>query len=172
MNIEVFILSKTSTLNKVNPKIELNTSILPIKEVSKNQWKELGKLQGRGATVYLRYRYGSPDTHVLLGYVNEKLAHVEWIVPDYKINKRYSFVTEGSYAIISCLTAPEFRGSSIYPSQIQEAVKSNITADKFWIWTTPSNKASLKGILKAGGKKVIEIVQRKWFWGFISRIEY
>jgi hypothetical protein len=156
----------------VSPKVSVDTEVVRIKHLTSLQWRHLKQLQGLLNVLYLRLRYGSADTRVLLAYSESALVHAEWIVPARKIRGRYPFVSTGSYAIISCLTSPRFRGLRIYPSQIQRVVKSSIATEEFWIWSASDNVASLKGIRKAGGAKVAELVQKKWFWGCMSRIEY
>jgi hypothetical protein len=157
---------------KVDSKIQIETKLLRLGEATTQQWMDLRKLLGRFAVLYLKWRYGSPETYILLAYVDKTLVHIEWIVPANKIRGRYPFVTKDSYSIISCLTSQSFRGLGIYPSQIQEVVKSNIPAKLFWIWATYSNVPSLRGIGKAGGVKIGEFIQEKWFWGCISHVEY
>lgn len=166
---EVFTLSKNLP-QRVTAKVELNTKLLRLNELTTEHRRLLNGLQGRFAVLYLKWRYGSPQTYILLAYVDKTLAHIEWIVPAGKIMGRYTFVTKGSYSIISCLTSQSFRGLGIYPSQIQKVVESDVPAKMFWIWTPSTNTPSLKGIYKAGGIKVAEFVQQKWFWGCISRI--
>jgi len=171
INHEVFIVTKALPAN-VGAALETNTRICRLNELTPREWAQIRKLQGRRAVLYLRLRYGSADTYILLSYVGEEPAHIEWIVPASKIRGRYPFVTKDSYSIISCLTAHSFRGLGIYPSQIRRVVESDIPARMFWIWTASTNTPSLKGIRKAGGAKVGELVQKKWFWGCISHIEY
>jgi len=169
---DVFVLKKNGISDIVTSKAEVVTEILRLCALKRSWLRELKRLQGSTAVSYLKLRYGSGNTYVLLAYVDNTLAHVEWIVPAGKIRGRYPFVTEDSYSIISCLTAPSFRGLGIYPSQIQKVVKSDIPAKIFWIWSESTNIPSLKGICKAGGIKVGELVQKKWFWGCVSHIEY
>lgn len=167
----VFILRPKEISSIAVLKVKVDTKLLRINDLTHRQWKQLKQLQGRLAVSYLKLRYGSPNTYILLAYVGEALTHVEWIVPASRIKSRYHFVSEDSYSIISCLTAPRFRGLGIYPSQIQKVVQS-IRAKMFWIWTVSTNTSSLEGIRKAGGMKAGELVQKKWFWGYISHIEY
>jgi GNAT superfamily N-acetyltransferase len=168
---EVFIFSKEPP-QRVSPKIELETKLLRVSEVTAQQWSQLKQLQGKLAVFYLRFRYGSPDTYILLGFAKGKLVYVEWVVPSKKIRSRYPFVKENTYFIMSCLTSPDFRGLGIYPALIQKAVQSHINSKIYWGAAAPTNIPSLKGIYKAGGVKVGEFVQKKWFWGCISHIEY
>jgi hypothetical protein len=155
----------------VSPKVPVDTEVVRIKQLTSLQWRRLKQLQGPLNVLYLRLRYGSADTRVLLAYSEGALVHAEWIVPARKISGRYPFVSTGSYAIISCLTLPACRGLGIYPSQIQRVVDSEISTRTYYIWTTSSNEPSLKGIFKAGGTKFTDIVQTKWFWGCISKVE-
>jgi hypothetical protein len=168
---EVFIFREKPT-QRVNPKIEVDTRLYRLSEITNRQWKQLRDLQGQLVVIYLRSRYGTPETYLLLTFIEEKLAHIEWIVPAYKLKYRYPFVSNNSYSIISCLTARDFRGLGIYPSQIQRVVNSNISANKYWIWTELDNLPSLRGINKAGGIKVGEFVQTKWIWGLFSKVRY
>ncbi|MHC4075144.1 MAG: hypothetical protein ACYSRZ_01850 [Planctomycetota bacterium] len=168
---EVFTLSRKLP-DKVTAKVKLSTKVFYLNELTDEYWKQLTQFQGRFAVSYLKWRYGSSETYILLAYLNETLVHVEWIVPPGKIKGRYPFVTEDSYSIISCSTSTGFRGLGIYPSQIQGVVNSDIPAKMFWIWTSSTNIASLKGIRKAGGVKVAEYVRTKWPWGRIFHIEY
>ncbi len=169
---EVFVLKKNEISDIVTPKVKVGTKILPLRGLKGNQLREVRRLQSRAAVAYLRLRYGSLNTYILLAYVEEALSHVQWIVPAKKIKGRYPFVTEGSYSIISCLTAPRFRGLGIYPAQLGRVMESAIPSNKYWIWTASDNISSIKGIRKAGGIKVREFIQEKWFWGCISHIEY
>jgi len=156
----------------VAPKVSVETKILWLNEVTNQQWKQLKQLQGKFAVTYLRFRYNSPDTRILLAFCKRKLIHVEWIVPAKKIRRRYHFVTEHSYLIISCLTSPDFRGKRVYPSQLRRAVESSIPTDTYWGLAEYRNIPSLKGISKAGGVKVGEFIQKKWLWGCVSHLKY
>jgi hypothetical protein len=168
---EVFTLAKKLP-QRADPKIKVDTKLLQLLEVTAEQWRQVKRLQGLFPALYLKWRYGSPDTFILLAFVDQILSYIEWIVPARKIKSRYSFVSEDSYSIISCLTEPRFRRLGIYTSQIQKVVESDIPAKMFWIWTESTNIPSLKGISNAGGIKVGEFVQKKWFWGCISHLEY
>ena len=157
---------------RMYPKIEVDTKLLQLGAVTPQQWRQLKQLQGQFTVLYLRFRYGAPGTHILLAFRGGKLANIQWVVPAYKLKPRYPFVSDNSYSIISCFTRPCFRGLGIFPSQIQRIVESNIPAKLFWIWSASTNEPSLKGIRKAGGKRVGEFVHNKWFWGCVSHIEY
>lgn len=156
----------------VIPKVTVDTELLQMNNLTPLQWKELKQLQGRFRVLYLKLRYGSPNTYILLAYVEKVLAHVEWIVPAEKIVRRYNFVTDNSYSIIACLTSGSSRGLGIYPSQIQKVAESDIPAKMFWIWASAANVQSLKGIRKAGGVKVGEFIRGKLPKGCFSRIKY
>jgi len=168
---EVFTITEKA-YKRLNPKVEIETKLLQLREVTSQQWRQLKQLQGQFTVLYLKFRYGAPDAHILLAFAGCELAHVEWIIPAYRLKGRYPFICDNSYSIISCLTTEGFRGLWIYPSQIQKVIESRISAKEFWIWTASTNISSLKGITKAGGIKVGKFIQRKWFWGCISRIKY
>jgi hypothetical protein len=168
---EVFILPK-EFCEAVTAKIELNTDILALNKLTAEHWKKLEAFQGRWTVFYLKLRYCSADSRVLLAFAGENLVHIEWIVPSKNMKSRYSFLPEDSYSIISCLTSSKFRGLGIYPSQLRKAAESNLPAKMFYIWAAADNNASLNGILKAGGVKIGELVQKKWLWGCFSHIKY
>jgi hypothetical protein len=177
---EVFTFSKDSA-EKVEPKVQVETKLLRLSEVTAQQWKQLRHLQGRTGTLYIRWciailyirwRYGSPDTYILLAYVQGKLAHVGWVVPAKKIKKRYSFVADGSYFIIASFTPVDFRGLRIYPSQLRRIVESDIESETYWGLVACHNIASLKGVRRAGGIKAGEFIHEKWLHGVISRGKY
>lgn len=154
---------------KVESRIEVDTKFLHLEEVTVRDWRQLRKLQGRLAVSYLKWRYGSHDTRILLAYVKGELAHVEWIVPAKKIRRRYHFITKNSYLIISCLTSSNFRGQRIYPAQLQYVLRSDIPTEVYWGLAAHDNIPSLKGIERAGGINAGEFVQRRWFWGLITK---
>ena len=157
---------------RVTAKVDLNPKLLRLNELTTEHWRLLRGLQGRFAVLYLKWRYGSPQTYILLAYIGKTLAHVEWIVPACKIKARYPFVTDGSYSVISCLTSMEYRGWGIYPSQIQQVIRSEIPSHTYWMWANSNNMGSLRGIRKAGGVKVGEFVQKKRLWGCMSHVKY
>lgn len=169
---DVFVLKKDKTSDIVTDRVKVTTKILPLRALKHSQLRELSELQGKATVCYLKFRYGSPNTYILLAYIGKTLAHVEWIVPACKIKARYPFVTDGSYSVISCLTSMEYRGWGIYPSQIQQVISSEIPSHTYWIWANSNNMGSLRGIRKAGGVKVGEFVQKKRFWGCISHVKY
>ena len=155
------------------PEIEIEKKILKLNQVSSLQWKEIGEIQGKLSVLYLKFKYGSSNTSILLGYNKGKLAHIQWIVPNRKLKKRYRFLKDGSFSIISCLTPPEFRGNKIYPSLIQELLVSDMFQTKlFWIWTSLDNLPSIRGIEKAGGELAGAFIQRRFLWGLISFIDF
>ncbi|MBN2378080.1 MAG: hypothetical protein JXD22_16905 [Sedimentisphaerales bacterium] len=164
---DVFIFEKQT--EPFEAKIKINTLCLPVNQLSKAQWHDVKSLQGKLAVSYLKWRYGSPETYVLLAYADKALAHIGWVVPAKKIMSRYPFVTKNSYFIIACLTSPDFRGMGIYPSQLQKIVNSEIPNQLYWGMAACDNIPSLKGIHKAGGIKVGEYVQQKWLYGCFSK---
>lgn len=155
------------------PGIEIKTEILKLEEINNKQWEDIRKIQGKIAALYLKFRYGSDNTFILLGYNKGNLVYVQWIVPNRKLRKRYHFLKDDSFSIISCITSPEFRGNKIYPSQIHETLCSNrLPTNTFWIWASLSNLPSIHGIEKAGGGFVSTFIQRKFLWGLISFVDF
>ena len=156
---------------EVSSKIKVNSVMLHTYELTREHWLKLKQLQGRWQVLYLKWRYGSPETYIQLTFTEQDLVHVEWVVPASKMSLRFPFVKNDSYSIISCLTSRNYRGLGIYPSQIQHVLKLNKSGESFLIWTSSSNSASVKGIEKAGGTKIAEFVQKKWLFGTFSKIE-
>jgi hypothetical protein len=157
---------------KVESRIEVDTKLLYLKELDDQDWRQLKKLQGQLDVFYLKRRYGSSDTRILLAYVEGELAHVDWVVPARKIMHRYHFVTNNSYFIIASLTSRSFRGQRIYPSQLQYILRSDILTDVYWGLVEDENIASLKGVERSGGIYAGDFIQKRWFWGVVSRAKY
>ncbi|MHC4255129.1 MAG: hypothetical protein ACYSUL_05845 [Planctomycetota bacterium] len=168
---DIFTFSETIP-QKVEARTRIDSKLLKLGDMTSTQWRQLKKVQGTFSVTYLKYRYGSPSTYLLLAYVGNKLAHVEWIVPAKRIKGRYPFLTDNTYFIISCLTSPDFRGLRIYPSQLRHVVESEIQTNLYWGMAACDNVPSIKGIYRAGGIKVGESVQTRWFWGLFSRLKY
>ena len=166
---QVYTFPKTLT-NIVTAKTNISSKILLCNDLSRHELDQIIRIQGSFALRYLLFRYGSPQTYILLAYTDRSLAHIQWLVPAKKIRSRYSFVPPDSYSLISCLTAPQFRGLNIYPNQIQHVLQSDIPANSFWIWAVSNNHASLRGIQKAGGIMAGKFIQQKWLYGCFSKI--
>jgi hypothetical protein len=168
---EVFTL-RCKLSNNVEPQIEIDTKLVKLDELSSLQWKQIKHMQGKIAVSYLKLKYGSPETYLLLAFSKKQLVHIQWIIPAFKMKSRYSFVVDNTYSIISCMTLKKFWGCGVYASQLQKVVLSEIPSEVFWIWAAETNIPSLKGIRKAGASKVAEFFQRKWFWGIITKLDY
>ena len=167
----VFTLSRDFE-NRISPKIEIHSQILTITELTAEQWREVRAFQGALSVRYLRWKYGSGRTKLLLAYNGEDLVYVHWVVPCEKMVKRYPFVSPESYSFVSCLTASDVRGMVIYPASLQRFVIEQNSDDILWIWAARDNIASIKGIQKAGGKYKGTFVQTKRLWGLLSKVHY
>ena len=129
------------------------------------------KLQGSFSATYLRLVYRSPHTHVLLIRDGSRVAGILWAVPGRVVRKRYPFVPNNAFAIISCATAVEHRGQGLYPNGIRTLAASGLAA-KYFIWAHDTNLPSLRGIEKAGGSVVGHFIRKRWFRGLIAKVEY
>ena len=87
-----------------------------------------------------------------------KIAHYSNILP--KIFK-YSFMTKGDLYIVNCFTHKDFRGYGLYPFALSY-LASSLNSDVIWGGVREGNIASIKGLERAGYKKVGE--------GYKSRI--
>lgn len=171
LHCELFVFDKDIE-TQVASKVHLDTSIKTLDACTSQDWQRIRTLQGGLQVLYLKYRYGSRNTYILCGYADGgDLAHIEWIVPAYKIRHRYPFIEDNCYAVISCLTSSKYRGMNIYPSQLQKVAQSEIPAERYFIWAESDNVASIKGIQKAGARKVADIVQHKYCFGLFSKVE-
>lgn len=81
-------------------------------------------------------------------YVEEQgqVIHTSYLMPRCW---KFPFIKQGDYHIGPCQTIPEYRGRGIYPAVLKEIVKSDKNAT-YHIVVAESNKASVKGIVKAG----------------------
>jgi hypothetical protein len=134
------------------------TSIIPMEMVSAAVWRDLGALQGTRPVILRRLRYGSTSTHLLVNYSDNRLVHAEWIVPAYKMKRRYPFLPQDCHAVIACSTHPEFRGRGIYTEQLKKLRSARIS-DKYLIWADEGNQPSIRGIQRAGGREYGHLVQ-------------
>jgi GNAT superfamily N-acetyltransferase len=55
-------------------------------------------------------------------------------------------------------TLPEWRGRSIYPRLLQTIIQQELLIERFWIGYEPGNKASARGMTKAGFHVVSDFV--------------
>ncbi|KMQ51552.1 hypothetical protein CHISP_1560 [Chitinispirillum alkaliphilum] len=168
----VFRLVSLPNIKSENDNNEIETVIVPIDKIEKKVWDKVAAIQGRKSVLYLRYRYGRTNAFVLTAFHGEKLAHVQWIVPQKQISKRYPFVDPKCYSIISCVTAPEYRGKGIYPAQLKKVIGSGISQNGYYIWAESMNKASLHGIVKAGGTSIGRFLHKKFMGGLISKVYF
>ncbi len=168
---ELFELQPRS-LTALTPAVDIDTHVTPVGTLNRNQWRQLQRLQGILPTWYLRWRYGSDQTYVLLAYLKEKLVHVEWLVPAEKLRSRYPFLSIGSYSLISCLTDEHCRGLGIFSSQMQCAAKAGFVRQQCLVWAASTNHPSIRAIRKAGAAGIGHFVQTKRFWGLLSHVEY
>jgi len=73
--------------------------------------------------------------------------------------------------IYNCYTAPECRGQSIYPYVLSQIIQefSLKNGRRGWVGTLRENKASWRGIIKAGFQEVAVIKRTVWFSLFHSQ---
>ncbi len=68
-------------------------------------------------------------------------------------------VPEGERYLWDFVTLPEWRGRGIYPLLLQAILREeSATATRFWIGHEQENAASGRGIVKAGFRKVVELL--------------
>lgn len=165
-------LSPHHSYSPVIPKASIKSEISPMNRITMKKKLDLYRFQGFIRVSYLLMKYGSPKSYLLLAYVDKALVHVEWLIPAEKIKSRYPFVDKNSYSIIACITRPDFRGRSIFPSQIQKVVMSEIPANKYLIWAEKSNIASIKAIEKSGAQHTGFFIQCRVLAGLVTTIKY
>tara|TARA_B100000900_G_scaffold405255_1_gene414615 strand:+ start:1639 stop:2148 length:510 start_codon:yes stop_codon:yes gene_type:complete len=89
------------------------------------------------------------------GYSVHELIYNDEIVYSGKIFKKVHLLKlidkYGSYAIGDCITAEKYRGKNIYPYTLQMLSKEMFKKkEELFILVSPENKASIRGIEKAG----------------------
>ena len=86
-----------------------------------------------------------------------KIAHFSNIIP--KIFK-YSFMKKEDLFIVNCYTDPLFRGCRLYPFALSYIAKS-LGNQVIWGGVRIDNVPSIKGLEKAGFKKVINVYKSR-----------
>lgn len=167
-----FVFDRRNMDSDVPSSDHFQTTITQMSQISDSLWRQIRKFQGFWRVMYLFLRYGGSRTYVLTAFKDQRLVHIEWLVPYEKMRRHYPFVTPDSYSIIACLTASDLRGKGVYPAQLHKAVTSGPSANRYWIWATVQNESSLRGIRKAGAQEVGTFTQTKFIFGLFSRIYY
>lgn len=98
-------------------------------------------------------RYGFNDAYAV--FIDGRLAHVSWMIPashDRLLPVRNVKLHDHEAEITNCLTIPEFRGQGVYPRTIRRLCELAVNLDihQVWMITGTANKASQRGIQKAG----------------------
>ncbi len=93
---------------------------------------------------------------MLIFYIEDKetgeIAHYSNVLP--KIFK-FPFMKKGDFHIVNCQTNLKFRGNNLYPFALSKIIEHKKGSD-IWIGTRKNNIPSVKGIEKAGFKKISE----------------
>lgn len=94
------------------------------------------------------------DNKAFVAWVNNIPAAFGWMARDQAVigELNHGFILpEGNRYLWNFRTLEPFRGQGIYPALLQYILKEgDKKASRFWIIHAPENKASLKGIRKAG----------------------
>ena len=163
----VYVLSSDSLKQVIEPKISIQSEIIPLAQLGRKKKKLIRKTLGILPFAYLAATYGASETHIALGWSNGELAHVAFVIPSEKSGR--NFISNNSYMIGPCLTPTKFRGNKIYPFILQEIVVGIKGRKEFWISANESNIPSLKGIERVGGIYCGRCYHKKWFWGAIKK---
>lgn len=76
---------------------------------------------------------------------------------------KFPFLTGGSIEIGPCATNKKWRGRGIYPSVLKAIVQTELSGnDMAFMIIDSENKASIKGVTKAGFKRVSEVTKSKY----------
>ncbi len=94
------------------------------------------------------------DNKAFVAYINDQPASFGWLARDKaKIGElNHEFILpQGNRYLWNFRTLEAYRGQGIYPALLQHILQNgDPEANRFWIIHAPENKASLKGIQKAG----------------------
>jgi hypothetical protein len=93
----------------------------------------------------------TPNRSVYVVICCGEIVHQSWVCFDVFTPSFYGF--EPSVPVIESFTSPIFRGYGIYPYAlvcILKDLKSRHTADRVYALVQPTNKASIRGLEKAG----------------------
>jgi CelD/BcsL family acetyltransferase involved in cellulose biosynthesis/L-amino acid N-acyltransferase YncA len=102
-----------------------------------------------------------------LAFCGKTLVHIAWLAKESNVEipevESFAQIGAGHAYIYKCNTAESFRGKNIYPAVLQKIIeevkKQGITA--VYIACAKSNKASLRGILKAGFRPCMSVTTIK-----------
>lgn len=88
-----------------------------------------------------------------LARLGDKPVGYGWVAMDQAVIPHLGFTLSfraGDRYLWDFVTLPRWRGQSIYPRILQAVVRSDATADRFWVGHDHANEASRHGIAKAG----------------------
>ena len=105
------------------------------------------------------FSFGKYQIFYIIDKRNNKVAHYSNILP--KIFK-YSFMKKNELFITNCYTDPEFRGCRLYPFALSFIAKS-LKDYVIWGGVRNNNIASIKGLERAGFKKVANVSKTRVF---------
>lgn len=165
---DVYVIDAKTGKNRTS---DVEHRLARLAHLTQDDWMRIHALQGATATRYLKLRYGSPETHLMLLSDSTGLLSLLWVVPSHRIRNKYSFVALNSFAIISCVTKTSARGRGLYPSGIRFIAASGLS-DAYYIWAHKNNVASLKGIEKAGGRLIGSFVRERWLKGLYVKLRF
>jgi hypothetical protein len=168
----VFLLLQDLQESQVQPGIDVKFELCKVQEISKHVRGQIAQLQSYLYYMYLRLRYGTSETLLGLAWHDKKLAHASWIIPAEACKARYDFIPKGNYIIGPCRTSSCYKGQGIFPFVLQQLVSCLPGRQECWIFANEDNIASLKGISKAGAKKVGTFVHTRVLWGIFSHLKY
>jgi RimJ/RimL family protein N-acetyltransferase len=104
------------------------------------------------------------DNKAFVAWINNIPAAFGWMARDQAVigELNHGFILpEGSRYLWNFRTLEAFRGQGIYPALLQFILQEgDKEATRFWIIHAPENKASLKGIRKAGFEYVGKLYTR------------
>lgn len=142
--------------------------IKKLKALNCQEKMKLIEFYGLFRYLYLLFLYGSDDSYI--DYVEDENSEIKFcglLIPNYKMIKRYPFVKDAEYSVIACKTKKKYRGKGIYSNELKGIRKSGISKNGYIIWTSGDNIYSNKGILRAGGRKIQELIIEKKLLGLI-----
>lgn len=88
-----------------------------------------------------------------------KLAHVSFVFKNNLLAKQLGF--KQALTIGECVTNANYRGQGIYPTILQQ-IRSDLSHNILIVFVHPSNLSSIKGIEKAGFKRLYQFIMYRF----------
>ena len=161
-DIRIFSVTKDTVSNyksTINFKLIKISNYKEIDDLSKNTLvkKNLNKFKyflAKGCSLFFAIYENRVIGHFLSTEITRFRPYPYLNTPSFESNNYYIFF---------CRTDNKHRGKGVYPDALIRIVKDNSLSKKYLISTDKNNKSSIKGIIKAGFTRVVDLNFRSIF---------